>query len=289
MLNIAAVYGDLRQKYLIEALAQEYVNIKSFGFNDIYNYPNIEICSNYIEAVDNADVVIAPIPISKDGKTLFTIYEQLPKIYIEEFMKKCRGKIVMAGVLNEEVLKLAQKNDIKIFDLLKSEENSIYNAIPTAEGAIEIAMKESDITIYNSNLAVLGFGRCGKALAKALKGLGGNVYVYARKESDIAYIKMYGYNVLDFKDLKNMDFIFNTIPSAILEKEKIVGLKRSCIIIDIASAPGGCDFKAAADNNIKALFCPSIPGRVAPKSVAEALKLAVIKILKREEGNLWES
>lgn len=288
MLHIAAVCGDLRQKYLIETLAQEKINIKSYGFDNISDYSNIKVCSDYAETLKDADVVIAPIPFSKDERTLFTINEQLSKVYIEDFLKKCTGKILFAGVINSDIKKLAEENNVKIFDLLKSEENSVYNAIPTAEGAIEIAMKESDITINSSSCAVLGFGRCGKALAKTLNGLGANVYVYARKDSDIAYAKMYGYKILSFEEIHIMDFIFNTVPYEILDRKKISLLKKECIIIDIASAPGGTDFNAATDYNIKALFCPSLPGRVAPKSVAENLKAAIIKILKKEGGGLWE-
>lgn len=49
---------------------------------------------------------------------------------------------------------------------------AVLNAIPTAEGAIQIAMEEMPVTIHGSKALVLGFGRVGKTLAKMLDGIG---------------------------------------------------------------------------------------------------------------------
>ena len=49
-----------------------------------------------------------------------------------------------------------------MYDLLKDDELTILNAIPTVEGAIKIAIDEREETIHESNVLVCGYGRIGK-------------------------------------------------------------------------------------------------------------------------------
>ncbi len=65
---------------------------------------------------------------------------------------------------------------------------AILNAIPSAEGAIQIAMEQLPITIHGSKSFVLGFGRLGKTLARMLAGIGAITTVAARKSADLARI-----------------------------------------------------------------------------------------------------
>ena len=62
------------------------------------------------------------------------------------------------AITNYDVIKLKQ---------FTNEELTILNAIPTAEGAIQIAMEKSLKTVHGSKCLVLGFGRIGKILANA--------------------------------------------------------------------------------------------------------------------------
>ena len=76
-----------------------------------------------------------------------------------------------------------------IIDIMKCEELAVLNSISTAEGAIQIAMEETNHTLHDSNILILGFGRIGKVLAKMLNAIGANVYCEARKNEDLAWIK----------------------------------------------------------------------------------------------------
>lgn len=286
-MKFAIIYGDLRQKLLIELLANDGYDLQIIGFRDKFDNKNIKVCETYLEAIEGTDIVIGPTPISKDGKNLFTIYDDLPNIPIDEAIKASKGKVFISGMLKQWMKDLAKSYDIKTCDLLGTDESSIINAIPTAEGVIQIAIQESDITLHGSSALVLGYGRCGRVLANMLKGVGVNVTVSARKLSDIAYAKAFGCNAIKNSEIMNhcnqFDFIFNTIPSMVIDADIIGQLKKNCIIIDLASAPGGTDFKAAEHNKIKALFCPSLPGRVAPRTVAASMKKAIFDFLEQEE------
>lgn len=136
-------------------------------------------------------------------------------------------------------------------------------------------MINSEITLHGSNCIVLGFGRCGKVLAHMLKGIGANLSVEARSLSDLAYIESYGYTPVSLKELpqklEQYDFIFNTIPTLILDKSKLNKVKKDCVIIELASKPGGVDFHAAKGLGIKAIDAPSLPGKVAPETAAKII------------------
>ncbi|MDF2987058.1 MAG: phosphoglycerate dehydrogenase-like oxidoreductase [Eubacterium sp.] len=145
-------------------------------------------------------------------------------------------------------------------------------------------MEEMPITLHNSNALILGYGRIGKALAKMLQGIGANVFVEARKYADIAWIKAYGYKPVSLTELsqtvKDMNVIFNTIPSIVLNHEILKILNQECLIIDLASKPGGVDFDKAKELSLRAIWALSLPGKVAPVTAAEFIKDTVFNIIE---------
>ena len=56
-------------------------------------------------------------------------------------------------------------------------------------------------------------------------------------------------------------------------------MKKHVTIIDIASAPGGVDFAAAARLNLSAFLCPGLPGKYAPVSSAQAIADTIFNYL----------
>lgn len=136
-------------------------------------------------------------------------------------------------------------------------------------------MENSEITLHGSKCIVLGFGRCGKVLAHMLKGIGADLSVEARSGVDLAYIESYGYHPVPLKDLTDYigqyDFIFNTIPSLVLDEKRLVGVKEDCLVIELASKPGGIDFEVAKRLGIKVVDGQSLPGKVAPETAAKII------------------
>lgn len=136
-------------------------------------------------------------------------------------------------------------------------------------------MANSEITLHGSKALVLGFGRCGKALAHMLKGIGADTSVEARNLADLAYIGSYGYTPIPLVELTSYigqyDFIFNTIPSLILDQKKLKNVKTDCLLIELASKPGGIDYESAKELGIKVIDGQSLPGKVAPETAAKII------------------
>lgn len=155
----------------------------------------------------------------------------------------------MIGFANPKLKRLMEEKGMNYLELARLDELAILNAIPTAEGAIKIAIEETDITLYASKILVYGLGKVGLTLAWRLKALGADTYGVTRNRAAIARGKDLGIKMLNYaslnKYLPDMDILFNTAPALLIDKEAIALLKEEAVIIDLASAPGGTDFSAA--------------------------------------------
>lgn len=260
--NFLIIGGDKRITLLAKKLQEDGHNVKTYG-NEI---SEIEEIKTKEELNNNKyEIIISGIPLSKDGKNVNMPLSN-KTISLEEFKKISKNKKVFAGNIG----------DIEGDDVLKNEKLTILNTVPTAEGAIQIAMEETDCTLSGAKTLVLGFGRVGKTLCNKLKNIGAEVYCEARKEDDLAWIEVYGYNPVRLEDIRQnickMDIIFNTIPTEILNKGELILMNKETLIIDLASYPGGVDYKTAEKLGIKAILALGLPGKVAADSTSEYIK-----------------
>jgi len=278
------VGGDLRSIKLANLLVEDGNSVNIYGFKNAGFELGIVENTDLYAAVDESDVVIGPLPCSNDNETLNAPFHP-EKIHINEVLKTMsKNQLFIAGRISEKIAHLAQVYNVYSVDLLEREEMAVLNAIPTAEGAIQIAFEEMPITLHDSKAQILGFGRIGKILAKMLSGIGAKVFVEARKYSDIAWIKSYGYNPVLISELEkhlpDADVIFNTIPHIILNTNMLGKIRKDCLIIDLASKPGGVDFEKAKLMGLKAIWALSLPGKVAPVTAAKFIKETVYNIME---------
>ncbi len=283
-MNITVIGGDLRVVKLAEILQKNDANLYLYGLEkcaELEKTQYIQHAQSLEDAIYKSQIIITSIPLSKDGIVVNTPYSN-EKIYVEELFNLSKNKKIITGNITDQIQNYIQDNN-EIIDVLKNEELTILNAIPTAEGAIQIAMEKSNITLHNSTCLVMGFGRIGKILAKMLTGIGAKVYCEARKKTDIAFIKAYGYNPIELSNLSEhldeFDFIFNTIPYVILNESNLNLINTDCLIIDLASKPGGVDFTKARELGLKTEWALALPGKVAPKTAANYIYEVIKNII----------
>lgn len=279
MARYTIIGGDLRNIELANELKKDGNHVSIYGFSNIKELESME------DSIKKSDVLITPIVFSKDDYNINAPFSD-EDIKIKDFLDSVNNsQIIILGNVSDKVYK--NMKHLKCVNILEREEMTVLNAIPTAEGAIQAAMESLPITIHGSNCMVLGFGRIGKVLAKMLRGIGANVYVEARKDWDLSWIYAYGYNKVCLKDLGqnvfNMDIIFNTIPSIVIDHDILVNLKKEVLIIDLASKPHGVDFDEAKKLGINAKLLLALPGKVAPKTSAIFMKDAIYNIVKEME------
>lgn len=169
----------------------------------------------------------------------------------------------------------------RFLDINKYEPFVFSNAVPSAEGAIALAMQNSDITLYKSRSLVIGYGRIGKLIASRLKGFCGSVSVVARKEKDRLVASSKGYESLDFPDIDvkidEFDFIFQTVPFLTLTRDRID--KITGLIVEISSKGLGTDMEYAKEKGVRLIYAPGIPEKYSSKTAGNILSDSVKSII----------
>lgn len=264
--NCCLIGGDLRQFYLAEKLKQTGCQVFPF------RVPNLPSHYSLTEAISLSDILILPIPYSKDKKTIPTISESIP---IGNVINQLKQHIIFGGCFHKDFIEKCKTSGSIVYDYMSDPTFELKNSIATAEGTIAEAIIHSNGNIQNSNCLILGYGNCGTAIARALSGLSGSVTICARSTWQQALAYCNRYQVIDFyqlaEHLSSFDFIFNTVPALVLTKDLLEKVRKDTTIIDIASKPGGTDFEACENLEISAHLCLGLPGKYSPKTSADII------------------
>lgn len=247
------VETDRRQRYLQEFLVNN-------GYQVILakTSPELRLPSAHSEEHTDKFLVLLPIPVS--ASLLKQVSENLTTRHI-----------VLGGNLPKDFTRFCHEHHIPCIDYFESSSIAIENAIATAEGAICEAIQASEYNLHQSQVLVIGFGKCGEILADKLVGLKCQVTISTRDETARARAKAYGYRLLTDPCYSGFRILFNTAPSLVIDKTVINQLSPDTVIIDIASNPGGTDFAYCLQKGITAKLCPGIPGKYSPKTSAQIL------------------
>ncbi len=284
--NFAIVGGDLRLIKLAKMLEEDGNNVTCFGLEESQELKeNVSIvqAKTLKEAINKSDIIIGPVPFTSNEKDISTPFSK-EQIHLREFMHVINAKILIAGNIPPEVYKMANDEYVEIVDLMKREELAVLNTIATAEGTISEAILNTNKILHGSKVLILGFGRIGKVLARKLVGLSAIVTCAARKDEDFAWIKAYGFNQTNINkigaNLGEYDIIINTVPQIILNEDNLKYVKKDCLLIDLASNPGGIDKKEVKKENLKLVWALALPGKIAPITSAEFIKETIYNIIK---------
>lgn len=282
-LNIWVVGGDLRHAKLAQLLAEDGHTVHTYALGQ----PQEPVSGLSAEAsllqADKADCVILPLtvtagegllnaPLSPSKHPLTPILDRLTP---QQFL--CGGRV------DDRVQALARERGLMIHDYFAREELAVANAVPTAEGAVQLAMEHMPITIHGAKVLVIGFGRVGRLTAQRFQALGAKVSVAARKYEQLSWAQAMGMGAEHLAHLKgwlcSYDLIVNTVPAQVLGREELADVKSDCLILDLASKPGGIDLSAAGQLGLTVIWALSLPGKVAPVTAGAAIKSTIYNML----------
>ena len=221
------------------------------------------------EGLAAADYLLLPAPLPREAAALL--------------QKAKPGAVAFGGRVSAEAAAAAEKAGVTLLDYLAREELARLNAVPTAEGCISLLLQNRPRTIWGSRALVLGFGRCGAALAERLAALGAKVTVFARGPAARALAKSRnlgaaGPDRLDGA-LTAAEIVVNTIPAPVLTEKELRKLPGGALVVDLASLPGGTDFEAARARGVRAIHALSLPARCAPVTAGELVAGTVLDML----------
>lgn len=289
-LKVTFIGGDARQLEVIEQLAELDASIQLIGFDNLQSaFNGVTRVKMLPEMLVESDAIILPVAGMEDDGQVTSIFSSEPLILTDAHLnavpKHCT---IYTGIAKPNLQLLCNRHSITLIELFARDDIAIYNSIPTAEGALMMAIQNTDITIHGSKSMVLGMGRTGFTVARTLQALGSIVQVGVRRPEHFARAWEMGLKPFYTKDLVDhvhpVDLIFNTIPSMIITAKIIVKIPHRTLIIDLASAPGGTDFQFAEKRGIKALLAPGLPGIVAPKTAGRIIGHTLSELLMEDAG-----
>lgn len=287
-LHLAVIGGDARQLEIIRRLTELDAKLSLIGFEQL-DHAFTGAIKEKINEVDfsTIDGIIIPVAGTNLDGQVDTIFSN-EKVYLSEdiLLNTPSHCTVYSGISNSYLDDITAKADRRLVQLFQRDDVAIYNSIPTVEGTIMMAIQHTDFTIHGSNILVLGLGRVGMTVARTFDSLGAHVKVGARKTEHIARITEMSLNPFHLNNLdehvKDVNICINTIPHMVVTASVISKMPPHTLIIDLASKPGGTDFRYAEKRGIKALLAPSLPGIVAPKTAGQILANVLSRVLKED-------
>ena len=269
--NILIIGGGIRLEKAAEAFAESGSKVSLFD-------GSVALKS----AVDSSDIIVLGIPAVNDDGTVCA--ENLTSgVSLRDLsMLVGKKKLVVGGRLSERAKAIFDIYGVRWADYALREEFEMANAVPTAEGAIGLAMEEFPFTLHSSRTIVTGFGKVSLALASRLHALGSDVTICARRAEARAMAKSFSFSAVDFPLLpeaaKSCDILFNTVPAKVIGRDALSALPPHAGVIDLASKPGGVDLPEAKELGINVIWALSLPGKVAPVSAGRIIAETVCSI-----------
>ncbi|AEG60174.1 dipicolinate synthase subunit DpsA [Desulforamulus ruminis] len=285
--KVAVLGGDAREIVLVSTLSRLGAYVRVVGLPVKNDPPHVQVYPTLEDALAEVQAVILPVPGILEKSIIYSVYSESPLVLSEVLLVKLPPQTpIFAGFARPKLKEMVQRSNVRLITLLDLDEVAILNSIPSAEGAVQMAMENTAITIHGSQSFVLGFGRTGATIARLLQGMGAKVTVVSRNASQRARVYEQGMNAISFDELADeipqAEIIFNTVPSMVLTNCILSKASEEAVIIDVASPPGGTDFEAAERLGVKALLAPGLPGKVAPKTAGQILARVIPKLLVRE-------
>ncbi len=258
-MNFAVIGADQRLFAAAETLREKGMNVFLFGEDGF--------------SLADADAVLLPLPMSRDG---VTVSNTEGKLSVASLLAKIgKNTPIFAG-------RTAAFSDLRLVDYTEETLFAVKNAVPTAEGALAIVLGETDITVRDMRVCVTGFGKVGRATAALFHAVGAEITVFARREEIRAEAESMGYHTVSAlsENARHFDTLINTVPERIVDRSVLSEMRRDALILDLASAPGGVDFDYAEKIGLRTIHALALPGKYSPKTAGAVIADTVLSVLK---------
>ena len=283
-LNFWVLGGDMRQGKLAQLLAEDGHRVHTYALEEGAAPAGELTVEEGLEGAAEADCVVLPLPVSDGEGRLNCPLSRLRPPLAEVLEALSPGQMVCGGRVDPVTAALAAERGLTVLDYFAREELAVANAVPTAEGAVQIALEQLPVTLHGARVLVVGFGRVGRVTAHRMAALGAKVTVAARRYESLAWAQAIGYGAEKTGQLAGWlcgyDLVVNTAPARVLGVEELSALKEGALVIDLASKPGGVDLSAAADLGRTVIWALSLPGKVAPVTAGAAIQTAIYNMLQ---------
>lgn len=230
--------------------------------------------------------------LESEGKAVYDFETNLEKIergdivivspaykWKEEIISKLReGVLVFGSKVKDDHNKFLEK--VRYVDLMSIEDFVIDNAKLTAENFLVDLILNTDSSMYEQKILILGNGRVAKALWYLFLKLGISFDVMMRREDEYNLSKLIANNSYKFGEYESRigqyDVVINTIPTCLFKDAS--RFKEDCVVFELASVNCLEDAKG-----VKYVLCPALPAKYSPKSAGRLIMNVVKNTLKGEK------
>lgn len=281
--TLSVIGGDSRLIYAARYLFGKGFEVSLFG-NELGISPEGIIKTNNLTDAFSSDIILLPLPFTKNGKTLNTPLssEEILLKDITENTKETNTVFLGMGQIN--FMKQLSAKAKNVFDYFTVETLTYKNALLTAEGILSIILEKLPISVNGMKIAVCGYGRIGTLVSDMLGKLGAQVYVFARNEVQRIKAEVAGHKAYDITEISKSAEIFdcfvNTVPCSVIQDDTIRKAGSESIFIEAASYPYGIDFDSCSANKKTLIKAFSLPGKTSPKTAGIIIGETVENCLK---------
>ena len=271
-LTFAVIGGDRRSFFAAKRLREMGFVTEILALRDEKNFvPSENI---------RADVVLLPLPLTRDGVHLFAPESEEPILLTDVFAAISRQSVILGGNIGEI-------SDERVIDYGKREDFAVLNAVPTAEGALLLALQNGRRTVFGTRVGIVGYGRVAFAAAKLFCAVGADVTVFARSTRARAEAHMMGYTAKPISAFSECvgeyEILINTVPARIFNRDILSEFSCGSRLIELASAPFGLDFDEAAALGVRVERASGLPGKYFPETAGYAVADTVTEILREKK------
>ena len=182
------------------------------------------------EAVKGARIISCPIPGVGDDDALYAKFTTERLWLTTEVLKGAApGAMLFTCWSTPRMDEWAKGTPVEIIAYGEDDALSILHAVPTAEGAIRVAIENTEDTILGMKVLCLGLGRVGISVVQAFEGLKARVTLAARNPAQLARAWAMNADPVELADLGErigeFPLIVSSASGRVLD-EKLLGAAR---------------------------------------------------------------
>ena len=264
----AAVGGDARTGYAAAILRERGHEVSVSAFGELPLSPT---------ALAEAEAVLLPHPLTRDGRHLFAPLSPLPVALDALLSLLPPGAPLFCG--RQDALPPSLLRDHPPLSYGMREDYLMRNAAITAEGALSLLMARLPTALIETPCLILGSGRLARALYADLVGLQAPVTAFARSTAPwTPYPAPLPLSALP-AEIGRFPILINTVPVRLLTPALLCRAAHRATVLELSAVPDVISPEEVRRAELELITAPGLPGRYAPESAGRAIADAVTAIL----------
>jgi dipicolinate synthase subunit A len=286
-LQIAVVGGDERDPEIARLAAATGAEVRAFGMPwPTEGIPGVVLADDAIAAVAGANYLLLPIPLGV-GLEVYAPHAERPITADARFLGALApGAHAFLGRASPEFREAAEAAKVSVHEYDPDRELMLLRAPAVVEGAIQLAIENTEITINDASVVVVGYGNIGSLLARRLLALGARVHVAARNPIQRADAYADGAMPHLLEELPalapTLQMVFSSVPAQVVGREVLEALPPRSLVLDIAPPPDHADLELAAELGHRAVWARGL-GRRAPVTVGASQWMGLRRYIEEIE------